>query len=389
MAASNEDYHNDDQVLSDVHTFNVSHLDCSREIKCDSYFTRFYFYLHKNYTASNQLNHLSSQQMAESLYSSITESEQRLDEDGDPILIRKKDKICSNESNWFSQNANYISDDSGLEQQLNPATQKCIDKLEEVDDTHLLISSADDYKCHVITIEHKMETSIYNVGYQVWSGALLMCDYLLSIHDVLDKAHVVDLGCGTGITSIVAAMFAKHVVCTDYSNALLQLAERNWQRNKDFLFQNNCSEMYFKLLDWTVDYPSLEDGTEKSVYGLKPADLDLIEKADIYISAEVIYDEELTLAFFKTAYHLLSISPPKVLYITLEKRIVFSTESQQMCSPAYESFQEHLQDLTSVDAGPVRFSVDQVLTDFPQCFQYARTKYLELWKISSIAVDSG
>ena len=49
---------------------------------------------------------------------------------------------------------------------------------------------------------------------QVWLGSLLLCDYILDQGEMLQDKTVVDLGAGTGITSIVASLFAKCVYCT-------------------------------------------------------------------------------------------------------------------------------------------------------------------------------
>lgn len=57
-------------------------------------------------------------------------------------------------------------------------------------------------------------------------------------------------------------------------------------------------------------------------------------------------------------------------------RIVFSAENQDICSPAYEHFQENLQDLVTVDEGPVKFTAEKLSVAFPQYFQYQRVKEL-------------
>lgn len=54
--------------------------------------------------------------------------------------------------------------------------------------------------------------------FQVWSGALLLCDYILHRYEGFQNKHVVDLGAGVGLTSVVAAMFARSVYCTGTSS---------------------------------------------------------------------------------------------------------------------------------------------------------------------------
>lgn len=70
-----------------------------------------------------------------------------------------------------------------------------------------------------------MSTTLENVGQQVWRGALLMGDYLLSNLSRLTGATILELGAGTGLVSVIAAMSGAHVFCTGekhrYSNILL------------------------------------------------------------------------------------------------------------------------------------------------------------------------
>ena len=62
--------------------------------------------------------------------------------------------------------------------------------------------------------EHAMSTSLAGVGQQVWRGALLMCDYILSHMDSLSGEAVLELGAGTGLVSLVSALTASQVFCT-------------------------------------------------------------------------------------------------------------------------------------------------------------------------------
>ncbi|CAG9088632.1 unnamed protein product [Plutella xylostella] len=71
-------------------------------------------------------------------------------------------------------------------------------------------------KKEVIRIEHSPRTNIALVGLQVWRGAFLLGDLLISLglRGELAGRTVLELGAGTGITSFVASMYAKRVVCT-------------------------------------------------------------------------------------------------------------------------------------------------------------------------------
>jgi len=262
--------------------------------------------------------------------------------------------------------------------------------------THLLQRMEDPNQCkvpptrcqkEVISLEHQMATTISEVGFQVWSGAFLLCDYLLHHQSEVVNKVVLDLGAGPGLTSIVAAMFAHTVVCTDYLQDIVKLAHRNWGRNKELIPSKIKSNMLFKVLDWNAPSPFQDNlkidhqkDREKSAYSISQDDVTLLKNVDTILAAEVVYDDELTDAFFTTIYHLLEQPPSKEVLISIEKRIVFT---HSVCSPAYQRFRDNLEDLTSVDGGPVRFKVVQLDTDFPSCFEYQRVKELELWKVSS------
>ena len=56
-----------------------------------------------------------------------------------------------------------------------------------------------------IVIEHRQHTKLSDVGLQVWRGSLLLSDYLLHHHQLVRDKSVLELGSGTGLSSIVAA----------------------------------------------------------------------------------------------------------------------------------------------------------------------------------------
>lgn len=62
--------------------------------------------------------------------------------------------------------------------------------------------------------EHSISTELNLVGLQVWRGALLLADYILSHPNLFKDQTILELGSGVGLTSIVASYFAKEVICT-------------------------------------------------------------------------------------------------------------------------------------------------------------------------------
>ncbi len=55
---------------------------------------------------------------------------------------------------------------------------------------------------------------MYRFFPQVWRGALLLSDYILTHPDEFYGKFILELAAGTGITSIAAAELASHILCT-------------------------------------------------------------------------------------------------------------------------------------------------------------------------------
>ena len=56
-----------------------------------------------------------------------------------------------------------------------------------------------------LLLEHRMTTDLADVGLQVWRGSLLLSDYLLHHHQTLCDKHILEVGSGTGLASIVSS----------------------------------------------------------------------------------------------------------------------------------------------------------------------------------------
>jgi predicted nicotinamide N-methyase len=72
----------------------------------------------------------------------------------------------------------------------------------------------------------------YGTGATVWPAAVVMIKYLeRHSESILKGKKVIDLGSGTGVTSIAAAVLgAQHVICTDGEPRVVQLARDNIER---------------------------------------------------------------------------------------------------------------------------------------------------------------
>lgn len=59
-----------------------------------------------------------------------------------------------------------------------------------------------------------MATPLKQVGLQVWRGALLLADFILSNREAFEEQSVLELGTGPGLCSIITTIFAKSVIAT-------------------------------------------------------------------------------------------------------------------------------------------------------------------------------
>ncbi|NXD03264.1 MET22 protein, partial [Certhia familiaris] len=106
--------------------------------------------------------------------------------------------------------------------------------------------------CSDVKIEHTMATPLEDVGKQVWRAAFLLADYILFKRDTFRCCSVLELGGGTGITSIIMGTVAKRVYCTDVGEDLLAMCEQNVALNKH-LMKSGGGEIQVKELDWLKD----------------------------------------------------------------------------------------------------------------------------------------
>ncbi|XP_075938443.1 methyltransferase-like protein 22 isoform X4 [Anarhichas minor] len=101
----------------------------------------------------------------------------------------------------------------------------------------------------IIKIEHTMATTLEDVGKQVWLGAFLLADFILSKPHMFRGATVLELGAGTGLTSIVMATVAKTLYCTDVGEDLLSMCKKNVALNQHII-EPAGGEVRVRQLDW-------------------------------------------------------------------------------------------------------------------------------------------
>lgn len=212
-----------------------------------------------------------------------------------------------------------------------------------------------------LLIEHRTSTELQYVGLQVWRGALLLADYILSNPDLFRDKIVLELGAGVGLTSIVASFLARDVICTDIDvKGILRLIRRNVARNSSYI---KCNISINELDFLNLKSPAFSERN--------------IHQATVILAADVIYDETITTAFVQTLAKLLDSKTPKVVYIALEKRFVFTTADMETVAPMFEDF------LRSIEREKLNWNIEYVKIDFPRYFNYNRVKHMILMKIQN------
>ncbi|KAL7861301.1 hypothetical protein AOLI_G00176500 [Acnodon oligacanthus] len=237
----------------------------------------------------------------------------------------------------------------------------------------------------IIRIEHTMATPLEDVGKQIWRGAFLLSDFILSFPAVFREATVLELGAGTGLPSIIMAGVAKTVYCTDVGEDLLSMCQRNVALNCHYFGPAAERGVKVRQLDWTADDFLTDTDNE---FGWSEEEVaDLHDNTTFVIAADVCYDDDLTDALFRTLYRIASnLRNTSTAYFSIEKRLNFTLRHMDVSCEAYDHFRLCLKQLADMKDGKMKFTVEPVPCSFPQFFQYERVNQLELWKVSASAV---
>ncbi|CAH1988895.1 unnamed protein product [Acanthoscelides obtectus] len=210
-----------------------------------------------------------------------------------------------------------------------------------------------------VDIENKRSTVLGLVGLQVWRGALLLADWLIYNSKNIQKGtHILELGSGVGLSSIIASMFSP-VFCTDIDKGdIMPLIKHNVQKNT-------------RLVQNPVEVIELNFNSET----LPSTIAEALPNIPVIIAADVIYDDTLTDAFISTVRKLLAPPGDRSIYVALEKRYVFTIADCDSVAPCYEYFMRCLKEANGINS-------EELALDFPQYFRYERVKELAMWKLS-------
>lgn len=226
-----------------------------------------------------------------------------------------------------------------------------------------------------LTIEHTMATSLDDVGKQIWRGALLLADFILCDPDQFAGATVLELGAGTGMSSIVMATAARMVYCTDVGEDLLRMCSKNVTMNKHL----TRGEVRVRHLDWLQT--DLRTDADLEFSWTQQEVEDLHANTTVIMAADVCYDDDLTDALFRTVSRFCSkFGRLCSVFVSIEKRMNFTLRHLDVACEAYDHFRRCISRLQAEQGD---FRVQRLQTSFPQGLQYERVEQLELWKITT------
>ncbi|NXK44320.1 MET22 protein, partial [Chauna torquata] len=225
----------------------------------------------------------------------------------------------------------------------------------------------------VIKIEHTMATPLEDVGKQVWRAAFLLADYILFKRDTFRCCTVLELGGGTGITSIIMGTVANRVYCTDVGEDLLAMCEQNVALNKH-LMEPGGGEIKVKELDWLKDEFCTDP---EALYSWSEEEIaDLHDHCTVIMAADVFYDDDLTDALFRTVYRIThNLKNSCMVFLAIEK-LNFTLRHMDVTCEAYSHFRNTLNDLENLQDGKMKYNVEPIKPDFCQFLSYERIEQL-------------
>jgi methyltransferase-like protein 22 len=243
-----------------------------------------------------------------------------------------------------------------------------------------------------LTIQHRVSTSIDRVGEQLWRGSFILSDYLFFRRNDLHDYVAFELGGGVGFLSIVASLIPfKSVYYTDYSQDIVNLGSSNLENNSHLSTVDNTLDRcptYPRVLDWFQEI-SRSHASDANGWGDK--NQSQLDSNDIlWLAADVVYDDKITEAFFKTLSRLMRNS--ERLWLSIEKRFNFTVDEMSLVAHGYNRFLSYVEGSnacvyfdTADQIEKMRyFSGHRIPLLFPQYVEYDRTKDIELWEIIPI-----
>eukprot|EP01119_Soliformovum_irregulare_P022457 TRINITY_DN7686_c0_g1_i1.p1 TRINITY_DN7686_c0_g1~~TRINITY_DN7686_c0_g1_i1.p1 ORF type:complete len:201 (+),score=34.17 TRINITY_DN7686_c0_g1_i1:241-843(+) len=193
-------------------------------------------------------------------------------------------------------------------------------------------------------------------GMYLWPSAILLADYLCINARQFDGKKILELGTGTGLCGLIAALIGGEVVMTDLEDSVIIRENCQWaiQHNKH-LFKGSARYLPFT---WNAFSPSILE----------------LSAPDIILGADVLYDESDFEILMASVHFFLQKNPHAIFLTTYQERV-----------DSYRWTIEILLDRWNLEMEdiPIETFFADDRTDLLQ------GKTISLWKISNKSVDQG
>lgn len=241
-------------------------------------------------------------------------------------------------------------------------TKKVISKVAVFDEDGDLVRDNDEDDDKFIEIEHKIQSTLAEVGFQVWRGSLFMADFVLQYKELFQDKTVLEIGAGTGISSIVISKHCnpKEIIVTDL-DILMDTLKKNLQRNKVNFENTKLEVLDVNAYESSAIFPKLPN-------------------FNVILGADVIYSKDITDGIFnvisKYSLNNSANNDPdfdKKLYFAIDKRYIFTLDALETVAPAYEYFMSKIDELRAWKKLTVSIYEE---SEIEQAFCYERSKDL-------------
>lgn len=225
-----------------------------------------------------------------------------------------------------------------------------------------------------VDIIHTAKSSLPLVGLQIWRGALALGEFFLNNPQLIQDSIGLEIGCGTGLSSILFSRHAEKCYFTDYDESVLENCLRNIDINRSwFSPQHQLLARKFDLLE---PFPPL---IADNKFSFTSVEIEEIKSSKLIIfGADIFYDELLTKSFFEKLEFLLH--KEARCFISIEKRINFTIKYMRPVCENYEYFRTFID--VEGELGDKIFVGKQIhKTSTSKYLAYERVDDLELWEI--------